>query len=208
MIEIFTDVLCPWCYIGKRRVAAALADLQGRDRPELVWRSFELDPGASRTPGETAAEAMVAWWGDQAPARVAKIQAIGAADGLELDLHAARPVSSFDAHRLSHLAADHGLADQMMERLFRGYHTEGLDVADLRVLERLGTEVGLEAAEVRDVLAGDAYAADVRADERRAAELGVSGVPSVVIDGGPPFSGVQPPAALRALFEQAGRSRV
>ncbi|WP_431896732.1 DsbA family oxidoreductase [Nonomuraea sp. bgisy101] len=208
MIEIYTDVLCPWCYIGKRRITTALADVAGRERMEVVWRSFELDPGASVTPGETAAEAMVMWWGDQASARVAKIQALGAAEGLDLDLHAARPVSTFDAHRLAHLAADHGLADEMMERLFRAYHTEGLNVADPLVLERLGAEAGLEAVRVRDVLSGDAYAADVRADERRAAELGVRGVPSVVIDDGPPFSGVQPPAALRTLFEQAARSRV
>lgn len=208
MIEIYTDVLCPWCFIGKRRIATALADVAGHERVAVVWRSFELDPGASVTPGDTAAEAMVAWWGDQASARVAKIQTLGAAEGLELDLHAARPVSTFDAHRLAHLAADHGLADEMMERLFRAYHTEGLNVADPLVLERLGAEAGLEAARVRDVLSGDAYAADVRADERRAAELGVRGVPSVVIDGGPPFSGVQPPAVLRTLFEQAARSRV
>ncbi|MFD1932293.1 DsbA family oxidoreductase [Nonomuraea mangrovi] len=208
MIEIYTDVLCPWCYIGKRRITTALADVAGRERMEVVWRSFELDPGASVTPGETAAEAMVMWWGDQASARVAKIQALGAAEGLDLDLHAARPVRTFDAHRLAHLAADHGLADEMMERLFRAYHTEGLNVADPLVLERLGAEAGLEAVRVRDVLSGDAYAAGVRADERRAAELGVRGVPSVVIDDGPPFSGVQPPAALRTLFEQAARSRV
>ncbi|MET9343322.1 DsbA family oxidoreductase [Nonomuraea sp. NPDC003804] len=201
-VEIYVDVLCPWCYIGRRRVAAALADMAERDRLEIVWRSFELAPDASRTPGQSAAEALVEWWGEQAPARAARIRAVGAAEGLDLDLHAARPVNTFDAHRLSHLAARHGLADQAMERLFRAYHTEGRNVADHTVLEHLGVETGLDADEVREMLAGDAYAAEVRADERRAAELGVTGVPTLVIDGAPRFSGVQPPAVLRELLER------
>ncbi|GAA3472995.1 DsbA family oxidoreductase [Nonomuraea roseola] len=204
-VEIYVDVLCPWCYIGKRRVAAALSQVDGRDQVEIIWRSLELAPESGREPGQSAAEAMREWWGDQAAARVAHIQALGAAEGLELNLHLARPVNTFDAHRLCHLAADRGLADEVMERLLRGYHTEGLDVADPVVLERLAVEAGLEADEVRALLAGDAYAERVRADERRAAGLGVTGVPSMVIDGGAPVSAVQPPAALRLLLENAAQ---
>lgn len=204
-VEIYVDVLCPWCYIGKRRVAAALSQIDRRDQVQIIWRSLELAPESGREPGQSAAEAMREWWGDQAEARVAHIQALGAAEGLELNLHLARPVNTFDAHRLCHLAADRGLADEVMERLLRGYHTEGLDVADPVVLERLAVEAGLEADEVRALLAGDAYAERVRADERRAAELGVAGVPSMVIDGGAPVSAVQPPAALRLLLENAAQ---
>ncbi|REE97385.1 DsbA family oxidoreductase [Thermomonospora umbrina] len=193
-VEVFADVLCPWCYIGKRRLEAAAEGL------EVVWRSFELAPGEGRVPGPTAAEAMAGWYGDQAPARIARIQALGAAEGLELNLHLARPVNTFDAHRLRHLAADRGRADQMMERLLRAYHSEGLNVADPQVLRRLGGDAGLDDDEVRVVLAGAAYADDVREDERRAAEYGVTGVPSLVIDGGPPVSGVQPAADLRRLL--------
>ncbi|GAA3067647.1 DsbA family oxidoreductase [Streptosporangium carneum] len=200
-VEIYADVLCPWCYIGKRRLAAVLAEVVGRERLEVVWRSYELSPGAGRVPGPTAAEAMAEWWGEQASARISRIQALGAAEGLDLNLHVARPVNTFDAHRLCHLAAGRALADEMMERLLHAYHTEGLDVADQGVLERLGVEAGLNADEVRAVLTGDAYAEAVRADERRAAEQGVTGVPSVVIGGGPPVSGVQPPAELRRLLE-------
>ncbi|MER5627868.1 DsbA family oxidoreductase [Streptosporangium sp. NPDC002544] len=200
-VEIYADVLCPWCYIGKRRLTAALDDIADRARVEIIWRSYELAPEEGRIPGTTAAEAMAGWWGDQAPIRVARIQALGAAEGLELNLHLARPVNTFDAHRLCHLAAGHGLADQMMERLLRAYHTEGLNVADSRVLQRLGAEACLDADQVRAVLAGDDYAEEVRADRCRAAEHGVTGVPSLVIDGRPPISGVQPAAELRRLLE-------
>ncbi|NGY60947.1 DsbA family oxidoreductase [Lentzea sp. NEAU-D13] len=206
-VEIFADVLCPWCFIGKRRLAAALAQVADRDQVEVVWRSWELAPEQGRVPGPTAAEAMAQWWGERAPARVAHIQAVGSADGLELDLHAARPVSTFDAHRLIHLAAERGLADAMVERLLRGYHTEGLNVADQEVLARLGVEAGLDLTEVRALLVGDDHADSVRADERRAAEVGVSSVPSVVIDGRPPVTGVQPPAELHRLIERALTAR-
>ncbi|WP_283136116.1 DsbA family oxidoreductase [Rhizohabitans arisaemae] len=202
-IEVFADVLCPWCYIGKRRLAAALAELGGPDAPAVVWRAFELDPGASRVPGPTAAEAMAEWWGEKAPERVALIGSTGAAEGLELNLHLARPVSTFDAHRLGHLAGRRGRADEVLERLLRAYHTEGLNVADHDVLARLGEEAGLDGGEVRAMLSGDAHAEDVAADRRRAAELGVTGVPSLVIGGAPPVSGVRPVAELRRLLESA-----
>ncbi|GIH77172.1 DSBA oxidoreductase [Planobispora longispora] len=200
-VEIYADVLCPWCYIGKRRLAAALETVTDRDRVQLVWRSYELAPGEGRTPGPTAAEAMTGWWGDQAAARVTRIRSLGAAEGLELNLHLARPVNTFDAHRLCHLAADRGRGDQMMERLLRAYHTEGLNVADPQVLRLLGGETGLADDEVHAVLAGDGYADAVRADRRRAIECGVTGVPSLVIDGARPVPGVQSPAALRELLE-------
>jgi predicted DsbA family dithiol-disulfide isomerase len=203
-VEVFADVLCPWCYIGKRRLAAALAD---QDEVKVVWRSYELAPEEGRTPGPTAAEAMARWWGERAAARVAHIKAVGAEDGLELNLHLARPVNTFDAHRLIHLAADHDLADEMAERLLRGYHTEGLNVADQDVLARLGAEAGLVAADVRALLAGDTHADSVRADERRAVELGITGVPSLVIDGNPAVSGVQPPAELRRLIRRTAPAR-
>ncbi|HEX5597034.1 MAG TPA: DsbA family oxidoreductase [Micromonosporaceae bacterium] len=203
-IEVYADVLCPWCYIGKRRMAAALSQVADRDRFQLVWRSFQLAPDADRIPGPTAAEAMTEWWGERASARVAQIQAVGAAEGLAMNLHIARPVSTFDAHRLCHLAAEHGRADEMWESLLRAYHTEGQNIADPVVLQRVSVQVGLGATEVRDLLAGDAYADKVRADERRAAELGITGVPSVVINGRPPISGVLPSVELLQALQASG----
>ena len=203
-IEVFSDVLCPWCYIGKRRIRSAVESFAHRDRVEVVWRSFELDPAAGRVPGVTAAEAMEQWMDPAAvPARIRLIKDHGRQEGLELNLERSRPVNTFDAHRLSHFAAGRGRADEMMERLFRAYHTEALDVADREVLVRLAAEAGLDADEARALLAGDGHADDVRADERRARALGVSGVPSVVVDGLPPVSGVLPPAELVGHFERA-----
>ncbi|MFI6928293.1 DsbA family oxidoreductase [Nonomuraea spiralis] len=202
-VEVYADVLCPWCYIGKRRMSAALEGIPAAERPRIVWRSFELAPDAGRTPGPTAAEAMAGWLGEGAPARVALIRSLGAAEGLALNLHLARPVSTFDAHRLHHLAAAHGLADQAMEHLLHAYHTEGLNVADPQVLRRVGAEAGLPGEEVETLLAGDGYGEQVRADRRRAAAHGVTGVPSLVIGGGPPVSAVQDPAELRRLLVRA-----
>ncbi|MFG2085869.1 MULTISPECIES: DsbA family protein [unclassified Spirillospora] len=201
-VEVYADVLCPWCYIGKRRLTAALEGLADRTGVEVVWRGYELAPEEGRVPGPTAAEAMAGWWGDQAAERIARIRALGAAEGLELNLHLARPVSTFDAHRLCRLAADRGRADQMMERLLGAYHSEGLNVADPQILQRLGEEAGLDAARVRAVLAGDDYAGQMRSDRRRAAEHGVTAVPSLVIGHRPPVSGVQPADELRQLLER------
>ncbi|MEU1730147.1 DsbA family oxidoreductase [Streptosporangium sp. NPDC020145] len=204
-VEVYADVLCPWSYIGKRRLETALAGTEGRERLEIVWRSYELSPEEGRTPGRTAAEAMGDWWGEQGSARVELIHTLGRAEGVDIDLTLARPVNTFDAHRLRHLAADHGLADQVMERLLRAYLCEGGNVSDPEVLERVGVEAGLDAGQVRALLDGDAYAKDVRADERRAKERGVNGVPMLIIDGRPPVSGIQPPADLTRLLQDALR---
>ncbi|SEH01237.1 Predicted dithiol-disulfide isomerase, DsbA family [Nonomuraea solani] len=200
-VEMYADVLCPWCYIGKRRLTAALERLADPEGVEVVWRAFELAPDASRVPGPPADEAMAEWWGERAPERVALIRSMGAAEGLELNLHLARPVNTFDAHRLCLMAAGQGRGEEMRERLLRAYHTEGLNVADPQVLRRLGEEAGLDGGRVGAMLAGDDHAGTVRADRRRAAAAGVTGVPSLVIDGRPPVSGVQPVDDLRRLLE-------
>ncbi|GAB2943048.1 DsbA family oxidoreductase [Streptomyces heilongjiangensis] len=203
-IEIYSDPLCPWCFIGKRRIASALGKFTHRDEVRVVWRSFELDPGLDRKPGATAAESMEQWMDPQAvPARVALIRSHGDREGLDLNLHRSRPVNTFDAHRLIQLAADRGRAEELLEAVFHAYHTEGLDIADHQVLLRLAAAAGLDAAEAGAVLDGDAYAERVRADERRAAAAGVNGVPSLVVDGGTPVSGVQDPDALLAVLEHA-----
>ncbi|MFD5554122.1 DsbA family oxidoreductase [Streptomyces sp. NPDC127068] len=198
-VEVYFDVLCPWCYIGHRRLATALA---GRDAPVVVWRSLELAPDGDRVPGETAAEVIARYAGstEQAAERLKLIESNGAAEGLRLDLHRARPVNSFDAHRLVKLAAAHRRVDEVLELLLHGYHTEGLNIADASVLQRLGTEAGLDPSEVHRVLSGTEFAADVRADERRAAAHGIRGVPTLVVDGGPPASLIQDPAALARLL--------
>jgi predicted DsbA family dithiol-disulfide isomerase len=203
-VEVYFDILCPWCYIGKRRLTTALAN---RSDAEVVWRSLELDPEGSPVAGPTAAEVIAQYQSSpqRAAARVQHIQALGAAEGLELNLHKARPVNSFDAHRLVHLAASHGLADQALEALLHGYHTEGLDIAAPDVLVALGASAGLDPDEVRRTLAEDTFARNVRADERSAVERGIRGVPTLVVDGGPPVSAVQDPVVLDGLLESPPR---
>ncbi|NIH83504.1 DsbA family oxidoreductase [Amycolatopsis granulosa] len=197
--EVYFDVLCPWCYIGKRRLTAAL---RGAPGAELLWRSRELDPEGSSVPGPTAAEVISAHQPDraQAAARVARIQVLGAAEGLTLNLDKARPVNSFDAHRLVQLAASCGLADQVLERLMHGYHTEGRNIADPDVLQTLATEAGLDPTQTGKLLHSDAFADAVRADERRADERGIRGVPTLVVETGIRASAIQDVAALTRLL--------
>ena len=182
LLEVWVDIMCPWCYIGKRRLATALDRFGGAERPAVSWRSFELRPEQSRTPGPTLGEGMVKWRGlteAQVTKLFARIRGLGAAEGLELNVATARPVSSFDAHRLTHLADRYGLRDAMTERLFRAYLTENRNVADHAELVALATEAGVDPAAAAEVLVGDAYATEVRAEAR---EPGITSVPTVVVD--------------------------
>src|ERR1019366_5512117 len=188
-VEIWSDVVCPWCYIGKRRFETALAGFAHRDDVEVVWRSFELDPNAPRTqPGTqpgTLNDMLARKYGTtptQAAAMNAKVTVEAAGEGLEYHLDQARPGNTFDAHRLLHLAADRGLQGALKERLMKAYFTEGLAVGDKDALVPIAVEVGLNEDEVRAVLTGDAYAGAARADEQRAAAFGIRGVPFVIID--------------------------
>ncbi|MER7007411.1 DsbA family oxidoreductase [Dactylosporangium sp. NPDC000555] len=201
-VEVHADVLCPWCYIGHRRLRAAVSNEVEDARPAIRWRAYELAPQLGRIPGETAAEQMSAgsWWGATATARIARIRELGAAEGLELNLHRARPVSSFDAHRLVKLAAFSGRADEVMEALFHGYHSEGLNIADHADLERIGVRAGLSSDDIRSMLAGDTLTAEVSSDERLGQRRGVTSVPSLVVGNRPPVSGVLSVEDLRRLM--------
>ena len=204
-VEIWSDIACPWCYIGKRRFEAALGRFEHRDEVEVVWRSFELDPGAPAEPEGDLAEALARKYGstvEQVHRRWESMAAMAAEDGLDLRFDDVRRGNSFDAHRLTQLAAAHGLADPMVERLFRAHHTEGELVSDHHVLERLAAEAGLPGPEVADTLAGDRFAAEVREDERTAASLGISAVPFFVVDRAMGASGAHPPEVLLGLLER------
>jgi predicted DsbA family dithiol-disulfide isomerase len=199
-VEIWSDIACPWCYIGKRRFEKALAGFEHRAEVEVVWRSFELDPAAPVEAEEPLVEQLARKYAtsvEQVRARHESMAAMAAEDGLDMRFDRVRRGNTFDAHRLTHLAAAHDLADPMVERLFRGHHTEGLLLSDRSVLERLAVEVGLPAG-----AAADALAADVRHDERTAASLGISAVPFFVIDRAMGASGAHPPEVLAQLLER------
>jgi predicted DsbA family dithiol-disulfide isomerase len=205
-VEIFSDVVCPWCYIGKRRFEAALARFVHRDDVEVTWRSFELDPDAPREADGPPAERLAAKYGtsvQEAEAMNARVSALAAADGLEYHLDRARAGNTFDAHRILHLAKPHGLAEEAEERLMRAYFSEGEPIADHETLVRLAAELGVDAREARAVLASDRYADDVREDERLAARMGIRGVPFFVLGRRFGVSGAQPADALLQALEQA-----
>jgi len=205
-VEIWSDVVCPWCYIGKRRFEAALAGFAHRAAVGVVWRSFQLDPHAPLESTEPVNAVLAQKYGvslQQAAAMSAQVSALAAEDGLEYHLDQAQRSNTFTAHRLIHFAATQGCQDALKERLLRAYFTEGAAVGDPATLVRLAAEVGLPTAEARAVVAGTAYAAEVRADEQRAQALGIRGVPFFVLDDTYAVSGAQPAAVFRQALEQA-----
>jgi predicted DsbA family dithiol-disulfide isomerase len=209
-VEIWSDIACPWCYVGKRRFEAALAAFEHRDQVTVTWRSFELDPEAPAEREGDRAEHLAAKYGssvEQAQAMHAQMTDMAAAEGLEFHFETARAGNTFDAHRIVHLAAAHGRQDAMKERLMRGYLTEGELMTDHAALERLAGDVGLDAEEVRDTLAGDRFAAEVREDERTAAALGINAVPCFVIDRRIGAPGAQPPEVLGAFLRRGWEAR-
>ena len=209
-VEIWSDIACPWCYVGKRRFEAALAAFDQRDDVRVTWRSFELDPDAPRERAVDSATRLAEKYGmtrEEAQARQQNLADVAAGDGLQMRFDLARGGNTFDAHRLVHLAEAHGLQDAMKERLMRAYFTEGELVGDPDVLVRLGREVGLAEDELRDVLATDRYAAEVRDDERTAAALGISAVPFFVVDRKMGAAGAHPPDALLDLLRRGWEAR-
>ena len=206
-VEIWSDIACPWCYVGKRRFEAALAGFEHRDDVRVTWRSFELDPGAPPERGGDSTQHLADKYGmsrDEALAAQQRLTDVAAGEGLAFRFDLARGGNTFDGHRVLHLAAAHGLQDAMKERIMRAYLEEGELISAPAVLERLAVEVGLPAYDVRDVLAGDRYAADVRADERTASALGIRAVPFFVVDRRLGASGAQPAATLLELLREAG----
>jgi predicted DsbA family dithiol-disulfide isomerase len=210
-VEIWSDIACPWCYIGKRRFEAALAGFDHRDEVRVTWRSFELDPEAPRERAGDRAVRLAEKYGmtiEQAREAEQRVVDVAAGESLDFRFDLQRSGLTFDAHRLVHLAAQHGLQDAMKERLLRAYFTEGELVSDHGALARLAAEVGLEEAEVREMLAGDRYAEAVREDERTAGELGISAVPMFVVDRALGASGAHPPEALLDLLRRGWENRL
>jgi predicted DsbA family dithiol-disulfide isomerase len=205
-IDIWSDVVCPWCYIGKRRFERALADFPHAAEVDVAWHSFELDPQAPRTAEGPPAERLAAKYGltvEQAQEANNRLTATAADEGLEFHLDEARSGNSFDAHRLLHLGTVRGLGGQLKERLLRAYFTERVAIADPEELHRLGVEVGLDETDVRRVLDSDEYGEDVRADEAQAHSYGISGVPFFVIDDRYGISGAQPTELFAQALNQA-----
>jgi len=205
-IEIWSDVVCPWCYIGKRRLEDALAAFPHRDEVEVVYRSFELDPTAPEVAVETTVEALARKWGtDVAGARqaMARGDAVAAEVGLHFRHHDAPRARTVDAHRVLHLALDAGLQAELKEALLAAYFTRGESMGDHDVLRKASADVGLDPARVDEVLAGDEYADAVRADVEQARAFGANGVPFYVVDRKYGISGAQATEVFTSVLERA-----
>jgi predicted DsbA family dithiol-disulfide isomerase len=209
-VEIWSDIVCPWCYVGKRRFEAAMAAFERRDDVRVTWRSFELDPHAPRERAVDSATHLAEKYGmtrEQARASQQNVADVAAGDGLDMRFDLTRGGNTFDAHRLVHLAASHRLQDAMKERLMRAYFTEGESIGDPHVLARLAGEVGLSEDDARDVLATDRYAAEVREDESTAMSLGISAVPFFVVDRSMGAAGAHPHEDLLELLRRGWQAR-
>jgi len=214
-IEIWSDVVCPWCYIGKRRLETALADFEHRDQVEVVYRSFELDPsapragdGVEREPTVTSLARKMGRPEEQVRQMMQGVIDAAAGEGLQFRLLDNLHTNTVDAHRLLHLALDTGGAAQqreLKEQLLSAYFEGAEDIGDHDVLTRIGVAAGLEEARVREVLAGQEYADAVAADVAQARAYGATGVPFFVIDAKYGVSGAQPAAAFAQVLEQAWR---
>src|SRR5262245_58223478 len=206
IVEIWSDVVCPWCYLGKRRFEKALARFEHRDDVEVVWRSFELDPNAGPSSSESAAERLAAKYGmsvEDAAASHARLTGLAAEDGLEYHLDRTRGGNTFDAHRLIQLGKARGIQDAVEERLMRGYFTDSVAIDDHETLVRLAAEAGLDADEARAVLASDDYADAVREDEELARRIGINGVPFFVLGRRYGVSGAQESDVLLEALDKS-----
>jgi len=202
-VEIWSDVMCPFCYIGKRKFEAALAQFPYRDQVVVEWKSFQLDPQLKTDPTKNVHQSLAekkGWTPEHTREMSNHVTNMAQQVGLTYDFDRAVVANSFDAHRLSHLAKAHDLQDQLEERLFAAYFTEGKNTADSAVLVQLGTEAGVPSTEITLMLASDQYADAVRKDIYEAQQVGVTGVPFFVLDGRYSISGAQETALfLRAL---------
>jgi predicted DsbA family dithiol-disulfide isomerase len=194
-VEVWADVVCPWCYIGRKRLEKALARFEGRDAVEVVYRSFELDPNAPLDSGLSLDQMLVAKYGlspEAAHGSNERVTRQAAEEGLELHLDRARPTNTLAAHRLLQLASVRRIRPSVEERFLRGYFTEGAALGDPETLLRLAMDAGLKEEDVRHVLAGQAFTLQVRADEKAATDLGAEAVPFFLFDRRRTVAGAQP----------------
>ncbi len=207
-IEIWSDVVCPWCYIGKRNLDLALDGFAHRDQTEVVFRSFQLDPSAPQDP-TPAVDHLAARYGggrEQALSMIRQVTAVAAGAGLEFHLEDSLTGQTLDAHRVLHLAADHDTQPAMAEAIFSAHFTQSRSVFDHDSLSALAVEAGLPAEGVRETLAGSAYTEQVQRDIAQAQVYGISAVPFFVIDQTYGVSGAQPPEVLTDVLEKAWAS--
>lgn len=205
-IDIWSDVVCPWCYIGKRRLEKALAGFPHAEETELVYHSFQLDPAAPKVPTETAREMLARKYGmsaAQAAETQGRVIAMAAEEGMDWRHDESPFVNTADAHRLLHLALEEGGQAELKEALLHAYFGEARNVADHAELRKIAAEVGLDSTRVEEVLEGREFEEAVEDDVRQAAAYGATGVPFYVVDGRYGISGAQPTEVFTQVLERA-----
>jgi len=207
-IEIWSDIACPWCYIGKRRLETALAGFDHRDEVELVYRSFQLDPTAPTRPTETAQEMLSSKYGvsrAEAAQMQARVTELAAAEGMTWRHDETIHANTLDAHRLLHLAKQVGRQVELKEAFLEANFVGARNLADHAVLREIAVGAGLPADRVDAVLGSEEFSADVRADVDQARAYGANGVPFFVVDQKYGVSGAQPTELFGQLLDQAWR---
>ncbi len=208
-VEIWSDIACPFCYIGKRRFESALSKFEHRNDVEVKWRSFELNADIPKRKTTTTLEFLTAHKGissDQAKSMFKHVTQTAAKDGLKLNFDIGKHGNTFDGHRLVHFATENGCGDAMKERLFSGYFVRGESVADIDTLVNMAKDVGLDAEQARAVLESDRFSDDVKMDEAQARKLGIHGVPFFRIDEKHEISGIDAPEAILQVLNKAWKS--
>jgi predicted DsbA family dithiol-disulfide isomerase len=204
-VEIWSDVTCPYCYMGKRNFENALSQFDDASGVEIIWKSFELAPGFKTQPDKNMHQLLSELKG------IGLKQAIDLSDqvadaarqvGLEYNFHKAIPANSFNAHRLLHLARKHNLQDRLKESLFKAYFTDGRNIDDIPTLVELGEEIGLDASEVEDVLDSDWFSAEVNQDIKEAKSRGITSVPTFIFGDKLSLSGAHDSKAFVKLLEK------
>ncbi|SHN46903.1 Predicted dithiol-disulfide isomerase, DsbA family [Cryptosporangium aurantiacum] len=204
-VDIWSDIGCPWCYVGKRRFENALADFEHRDDVEVVYHSFELDPTHPTDKTVPVTEMLIGKFGmprAQVEAAEARLATTAADEGLKYD-HNRHAGNTFDFHRLAHWATEQGKQQQLLDHAYAVHFGEAKSVHSTDALVELAADAGLDPDEARAVLTEDRYADDVRADEKQARELGITGVPFYVLDGRYGVSGAQPTEVFAQALAQA-----
>ena len=193
-VEIWSDVMCPFCYIGKRKFEKALEQFPHKDDIKIIWKSFQLDPTTITDPRLNTIDNLAqkkGWSKEQADQTIAHVTGIAKQVGLDFHFEKAVVANSFDAHRLSHLAKKHGKQNELEEKLFSAYFIEGKNTADFNTLLQIASDLGLDKTEVSALLKSDIYTNEVYQDIKQAQQIGVSGVPFFVLDNKYAVSGAQ-----------------
>lgn len=209
-VDIWSDVRCPFCYIGKRKFETALAQFEHQEQVEVEWHSFELDPNAETVPGANPAEHLADKYGrplEWAEEMQANVTETAAEVGLTFNLDKSIVANSFDAHRLIQLAKTEGLGDEIEEQLFIAHFTDGKNIADHQTLIEIGISIGLEELTVKTMLNGTDFTDEVRYDEQTAQNIGVRGVPFFVLNQKLGVSGAQAPETFLSALQQAWKEQ-